>query len=571
MLTRPITIPEAVAAMLATLLASLICVAYLWARFAAISPFALLGFAVAAGAVIALKLLRGAASDRTATLASASIATLVIGWLWWLGRPELLPPGSGPDLAHHLTLVDFLERNWRLPDATLVPVMNEMAHYTPGVHLLAVLSGAWTGSDGLHAIYPVIVLTVALKCVFVFLIALRTYTIDTARAPVAASAVLLSLTPQAYAIGSFVADSFFAQAAAEVFAVAMWWAVVVWDATPSRLPAVLFGVAGIGAFLTWPIWIGAPSVTLVAVALTHGDIAFRRRVSDLAVAIAPVLAIAVVHSAGRSGWLAMAGTTGAVLRPSVATFGWVFLALTFAGVILACFDRRARPTLLLVLSIAAQAAALYTVARSRGASTPYMAFKMFYLLIYPLAVLGVLTIAKVWQWSVDRRRFSPLAREAVAWSLLLVAVYGAWKPAFRATRPVPVVSTDLYNAGRWARGHLEAACTDYLVANGDTAYWLHLAVLGNPRSSARTADPNTFVPARAVLRWLEPGGLPYAIVHLPTLPRELLHDINVIEEFGTAAVARRLGPSVCPDAERLAARDATSLLHFVDRHVVVLE
>jgi hypothetical protein len=62
-----------------------------------------------------------------------------------------------------------------------------------------------------------------------------------------------------------------------------------------------------------------------------------------------------------------------------------------------------------------------------------------------------------------------------------------------------------------------------------------------------------------------------AIVHLPTLPKELLHDINVIEEFGTAAVARRLGPSVCPDAERLATRAATSLLHFVDRHLVVLE
>jgi hypothetical protein len=568
---RSITIPEAVAALFAALLAFLISVAYLWARFVPVSPFVLLGFAVAAGVVIALKLLPGAAGDRAATLAAAGIATLVIGWLWWLARPELLPPGSGPDLAHHLSLVDFLERNWRLPDATLVPLMNEMAHYTPGIHLLAALSGVWTGSDGLHTIYPVIALTVALKCVFVFLIALRTYPLASARVPIAASAVLLSLLPQAYAVGSFATDSFFAQAAAEVFAVAMWWAIVVWDAAPSRLPAVLFAVAGIGTFLTWPIWIGAPIVTLVAVALTRSDIPPGRLVSELLVAIAPVVAIAVVHSAGRTGWLTMAGTSGAVLSPSAATFGWVFLALSFVGFILACVDRRARPTLLLVLSIAAQAAALYAVARSRGASTPYMALKMFYLLIYPLAVLSGLTIAKAWRWSVDRRRSSPLARDAVAWSLLLVAIYVGWKPLFRTARPVPVVSTDLYNAGRWARGHLEAACTEYLVSNGDTAYWLHLAVLGNPRSSPRTADPNTFVPARAILRWLEPGGLPYAIVHLPTLPRELLNDMNVIEEFGTAAVARRLGPSVCPDAERLATADATSLLHSADRHVTVLE
>ena len=44
--------------------------------------------------------------------------------------------------------------------------------------------------------------------------------------------------------------------------------------------------------------------------------------------------------------------------------------------------------MLLTLSIAAQAATLYALARSRGTSTPYMALKMIYLLIYPLAVFG---------------------------------------------------------------------------------------------------------------------------------------------------------------------------------------
>jgi nucleoside-diphosphate-sugar epimerase len=34
-----------------------------------------------------------------------------------LARPSLLPPGGGPDLTHHLQLVDYIERHWQLPDA----------------------------------------------------------------------------------------------------------------------------------------------------------------------------------------------------------------------------------------------------------------------------------------------------------------------------------------------------------------------------------------------------------------------------------------------------------------------
>jgi hypothetical protein len=85
-------------------------------------------------------------------------------------------------------------------------------------------------------------------------------------------------------------------------------------------------------------------------------------------------------------------------------------------------------------------------------------------------------------------------------------------------------------------------------------YWLHLAVLGNARVSARTGDPDTFVPARAVARWIEPGGLPFAIAHIPTLPKEVLNDVDVLEQFGAAAVVLRRGPSFCADSQRYALR-----------------
>jgi hypothetical protein len=41
-----------------------------------------------------------------------------------------------------------------------------------------------------------------------------------------------------------------------LFAVAMWWALVVWIAQPAARAMVLFALFGVAAFLTWPIWVG---------------------------------------------------------------------------------------------------------------------------------------------------------------------------------------------------------------------------------------------------------------------------------------------------------------------------
>ena len=545
---------------------------------ARLEPFALFGALLAAAVVVTVALVRGASRDTGATIACGALLLTIACWLGWLARPSFLPPGGGPDLAHHLLLVDYLERHWQLPGGGLADAMGEMAHYTPGLHLLAALAGAWTRSDGLHAVYPIMAITFALKCVVVFLIALRTIPDTPARIPLALAAVMLSLVPQVYVTGSFLHDSFLAQAAAELFAVAMWWAVVVWDAAPARTPMMLFAAAGVAAFLTWPMWVGAPIVTLVAMVITRAELPVARRLQDLAIGVAPVLAVAALHAAGRTGWMAVAGTSGGVMRPSVAAFGWIFVTVAAAGLVFGVFDRRARATVLLTVSLLVQSITLYALARAGGASTPYMAFKMFYLLVYPLAVLGALAIATPWRLTVARAFPRRAVREAVAWSLLVVAVYAYRKP-LTARPQAPIISSDLDDAGRWARAQLESACVDYLVPHADTAYWLHLAVLGNPRSSLRTANPDTFEPARAIARWIEPGGLPYAVVDMRALPHEVLSDVDVLEEFGDAAVVKRRGPSFCPDAQRFALRpgDGTrdrlrlSAPHRVDRDRVVRE
>ena len=71
--------------------------------------------------------------------------------LLWAGWPELLPRGGGSDLAHHLQLIDFIDRHWILSrDVEVTALIGGMVNYTPGSHLLASLMGAWTGRDGLH-------------------------------------------------------------------------------------------------------------------------------------------------------------------------------------------------------------------------------------------------------------------------------------------------------------------------------------------------------------------------------------------------------------------------------------
>ena len=114
------------------------------------------------------------ASHRQELIAFAAIVGAIFVWLLWLAWPTVLWVGGGPDITHHLVLIDYIERHWQLSrDVVSDPYLGDMVYYTPGSHLLIALAGAWTRTDGLHALYPVVAFTVALKAGFVFLIALR--------------------------------------------------------------------------------------------------------------------------------------------------------------------------------------------------------------------------------------------------------------------------------------------------------------------------------------------------------------------------------------------------------------
>jgi hypothetical protein len=150
----PLIGAEAVAASAVALLGSSIIAAYLadWLGFR-ILPLAMLLLSAAAAAATFLWLRRRATPDGPALGAFGALVCGMFAWLLWLARPDWLPTGSGPDLAHHLALIEYIERHGRLVhDVRLSEYLGEMIDYTPGVHLLAVLTGAWFRSDALHAL-----------------------------------------------------------------------------------------------------------------------------------------------------------------------------------------------------------------------------------------------------------------------------------------------------------------------------------------------------------------------------------------------------------------------------------
>jgi hypothetical protein len=505
-----------------------------------IAPFVILLIAFAAAAAAGYRLRHRARPDGAALAALVVIASVTFAWLMWRARPDFLPTGSGSDLAHHLALLSYIEAHGRLAhDAASGAYLGEMIDYTPGAHLLAVLVARLIRTDALHVVHPVIALTVALKTGIVFLIARRLMPPTVPRIPFAIAAVSLLWLPYVFFVGSFMEQSFLSQVVSELFAVTMWWVVVEWNERPSSKAMMLFALFGVATFLTWPIWIGPLILTLTALVLMRGELGWRQRLRFLTIALAPIVLVAAIYTSSRLVYgLDMVHAVGFAIWPSPRTLGWTFIIAGMLGFLRSVFTREARSVAVILIAIVLQGAVLIVTGLNSGATAPYLSLKMSYLAIYPMAVGAGTVLASIWQMLRPYGRY--------AWvPLVLVTLTAARAIAFAP--PVhPVVTQPVFRAGNWARTRIPTDCIDYLVADGYTAYWLHLAVFGNPRAAGRSLDDDTFDPKKALVRWILPGGLRYAIAgDFDALPRDIRDHVDVLARFGPAAVVQRQGSSTC--------------------------
>jgi hypothetical protein len=562
----PVTAAETLASSATAFLAASIVGAYLLDWFGLVIRPAVVLLVALVSAVAVDRMMRHVGTRATGEMpAYTAIVVLTFGWLLWIARPSFLPPGRGPDLAHHLTLVDFIEQHRSLPhDPNLAYVLGEMIDYTPGMHLLGALAGAWTRLGGLHAAYPIVALTVALKAGWIFLIAARLIAKREDAIPFACVAVLLLFVPRTFFIRSFTDTSYLAQVVSEFFAIGMWWAIVAWSDRPSRPSAALFALAGAAAFLVWPVWLGPLALTFAIAIVLRRDIVWRERIATLAIAFAPITIVAAMYARLHGHAVGIVAVPGYVPLPTIATFGGWFLLTAAVGIVIAAARERLRVVLLsFLVAIGLQAAALFALARATHAEIPYQAVKMAFIAIYPLASAAALALAEAFDFTVtnlsrfggpSRRsgpsspssrsrhsRLSRLSRPAIVLAIAIVAL----RPALTAPRPKPVVTEPLYQAGVWARTHVDPNCVDYLVDDEYSAYWLHLGVLRNARADPRHSD-ELFIVKHALVRWVMPGGRRYAIVEdLSKLPRDIRSNVDVLASFGPAAVVKRRGAASC--------------------------
>ena len=557
---KTVTGSESIAVALAASAAFIVVFAYVADRVGvAFKPVLMLAAGGLPAAALIIVLGRWALWDGGETATFAGIVGGTFGWVLWIARPTLFPLGSGPDLTHHLLLINYIERHWTLVhDPGVQEFLGEMVQYTPGSHILTALAGAWTGSNGLHALHGVMAASAALKAGFVFLIARRVLPRDIPSVPIAALASISLFASQTYFLGSFAQYSFLAQVVAECFAVAMFWMLIAWDQDQSRWAMVIAGILGAALFLTWPILIGPPLVVLGLLVILPAPVRLKpdttsvwARFGDAMVCVVPIAIVAVLFSIGRMDYVVIAGTGGEVVSPAVRAYGWPFVVLSSAGLLIAAFrltNRCTRTVALFAGAILFQAGALYLFAHARG-NDPYMARKMFYIFLYAQAVGVAVTVGHLWRLIGTAERRS-IKLTAVAWAiaagaLLLVARPLAGAPKSLIVGKHPATSPELEEAGKWAREHVDPHCVDYLVGDDNTAYWLHLAVLGNPRRGSRTGDNATYELTPALVRWLTPGGLPYAIADLRVIPTDIGDSSEVVTQFGHVAVIKRKGLSSC--------------------------
>ncbi len=219
-----------------------------------------------------------------------------------------------------------------------------------------------------------------------------------------------------------------------------------------------------------------------------------------------------------------------------------------AGCVIALFRPAARSTLFLLIGIGLQAGVLFLQARADGNTSAYMSFKTFYLAPYPLAALAVLPPAFAWQLMARMMRaspfsapFGPVAGQAIVWTLTLLVGYRCCTGRSSRRSVKRRRSEPLWQAGRWARDASPTRLRARTWCRMTSGVWLHLAVLRSPRMSSRTADDATSDVGDTIIRWYAPVGLPFAIADMLALTRDVRTDLDVLAEFGGAAVVRRRG------------------------------
>ncbi len=496
----------------------------------------------------------------------AGFGAVVVGvWLYFVmpSLPTLLPPTLSMDAVRH-----YLQASFSYPKGTLV------SWYPAGGAFVVAMVSHWTGLLPLRVLHPVAASFVALCAGAVYGMTCSLLPPGRSSKVVALAAPALLFVPWSYFAGIIDGEQyFFAQAFAQFFVVAALWYVASYAESQSGIFLVLIGAAMVGIVTAYPFLVALPLALFVIMALANwvptlraDRSAFFRarrvRVTLLALAIFFILMATSAIALEQGGILQLASLArsvdadvgpGGVTSPSLDTLGGpLFLLLALAGIPLAWRAGMQGMTVLAFLLAWLLQWAVLTLVQPWWQVSGYRVDKTFYILVFPLAVLGALSLARSIQYAekaledrlpaMGTRRLSSAAAFLATLVVLVAAIVWRRPPvAF-----IPLSEAELQIA-QWAQDHLDTYQISYLDPLSIRAYWLAFGLWREtlPNEWFQWIPPGAKMGPKGYDEWLHDDAWPpYVLVgDVTRLPAPLP---QVVYRSGDAAILHKAASTPTP-------------------------
>jgi hypothetical protein len=502
------------------------------------------------GTLIALALTLIAARGRVTIaerepLELAGFLTTVVGvWLYFVAPslPTLLPPTQSSDAVRVYQQVLF-----SYPDGRLV------SWYPAGGAFLAAMFAHWLGWAPLRVLHLTAASFVALSAGAVYGIACALLPRQRISKIAALLAPALLFVPWSYFAGILDWDQyFFAQALAQLFILAAVWYTARYAEHPNWMFVALTGAALLSTVAAYPIFVALPLalfalVVLVQVSQTRN----RHALIALGIFIALMLVTALVLQfagilelhAGQISTTSDVGP-GGVANPSLENLGGpIFLALAVIGVLFAWRARAFGRTLLGFLAVWLLQWVLLVVSQPFFQISGYRVDKTFYLLVFPLAILAALPLARA--VAMLAARFVIPGRATAAGFIGMVLLLSAGVIVLRPPKFYsPFTESELQTA-LWAKEHLDTYQISYLDPETIRAYWLVYGLWGEtvPNEWFQWIPAGTKLGPPTFDEWLRDSAWPrWALVR--DVNAQAIVPARVIYQNGASAIVQKDSPPV---------------------------
>ena len=310
----------------------------------------------------------------------------------------------------------------------------------------------------------------------------------------------------------------------------MWWAIAQWDDQPGAAGAVRDRDVSRRDVPVLADLARAAAARVPRAAAPSGPVAAALACSIWRSCMVPLLAIFLVHSWNRWGWMVIVRTSGAVLHPSLDSLGWLLPLLALAGIVVAASDRRARVTIVLLMVIALQAR--HAVRDRESAGRGHAVHGVQDGVSRDLSAGDPRRIRAGGEWGLRVKvRVASQARiEPIGWLIAAVLLVVAVRPALTAPRPIPVVDLDLNAAGQWLRVERRRGVlrtTSSPMPRRRIGCTWPCSAIRDRRSACASSIATTR--GRRWRRGSQPKGEAYAIADLRLLPDEVRSRVQIVQ------------------------------------------